>query len=219
MPQLPPDSAVHLKEWNFASVADCRNAGYRKVGNEYVRIDLAERVIKKAHEARGQGLEFALDMTFATSLGLSEEGLNALMRDAGFRRMESPGNVAAEVTDDHAEAPPADDIVVETVAELAPEPVELRPETVVENDSATPAQAPTEIAVQPASLTHWRWIGLRKPKPREQQQHRPKTGKPQHKPKGHGNSTRKSQSSMSKPTTAPSALALQLAALKEKMGN
>jgi len=89
MPVLPPESAVHLKEWKFASPAEARNAGYRRIGEEYVRIDLAERVIKKAHEARGQGNSVSMDMAFATSLGISNEGLKALMRDAGFRPAEA----------------------------------------------------------------------------------------------------------------------------------
>jgi ATP-dependent RNA helicase SUPV3L1/SUV3 len=90
MPQLPPESAVHLKEWKFAHPADARNAGYRRIGDEYVRIDLAERVIKKAHDARGQGNFFGMDMAFATSLGISDAGLKALMRDAGFRPADAP---------------------------------------------------------------------------------------------------------------------------------
>ena len=61
MPVLPPESAVHLKTWNFANPSEARNAGYRRIGDEYVRIDLAERVIKKAHEARGQNNAFGMD--------------------------------------------------------------------------------------------------------------------------------------------------------------
>jgi ATP-dependent RNA helicase SUPV3L1/SUV3 len=220
MPQLPPDSAVHLKEWNFASTADCRNAGYRRVGNEYVRIDLAERVIKKAHEARGQGLEFALDMTFATSLGLSEEGLNALMRDAGFRRMEPPA-VAANGEMDNQSDPAASEIgLEETAAEVGPVEFEAPMDVTTESEAPVMEGLSEKAAIaQPANLTHWRWIGLRKPKPRDQQQHRPKSGKPQHKPKGQINPTRAAQSTSAKPVAAPSTLALQLAALKEKMGN
>ena len=97
MPELPPESAVHLKVWNFANASEARNAGYRRIGDEYVRIDLAERVIKKAHEARGQGNLFGMDMAFATSLGISENGLRALMRDAGFRSAEQPPEPQAEV--------------------------------------------------------------------------------------------------------------------------
>jgi ATP-dependent RNA helicase SUPV3L1/SUV3 len=247
MPDLPPESAVHLKEWDFATPADCRNAGYRKIGDEYVRIDLAERVIKKAHEARGQALEFGMDMAFATSLGLSEEGLNALMRDAGFRRVE--GRVG-ELSQDEADSEtppirhpleggdPTPEVDVATAGAVESEAPELDsrlcgsdevlvgplvpPETEVTEDAAV--NEPGGISAEPApptrpvNLTHWRWVGLRKAKP--QQQHRPDRTKPKGKPKG----DRKPQSAAPKPQprsepAAPSALALQLAALKEKMGS
>ncbi|MFZ1476691.1 MAG: helicase-related protein, partial [Sphingorhabdus sp.] len=224
MPQLPPDSAVHLKEWNFASVADCRNAGYRKVGNEYVRIDLAERVIKKAHEARGQELAFALDMTFATSLGLSEDGLNALMRDAGFRRVEPPVEAIAEPLPQEENASDATASDAGEVSEIEPtENVEAEIQNPAAEDSSPDADlTEPEIvpiaAAQPLNLTHWRWVGIRKPKPRDQHPHRPQSGKPQHKGKGAGRPDRAPQPSTPKATAAPSALALQLAALQEKMG-
>jgi ATP-dependent RNA helicase SUPV3L1/SUV3 len=220
MPDLPPESAVHLKEWDFASIADCRNAGYRKIGNEYVRIDLAERVIKKAHEARGQALEFGMDMAFATSLGLSEEGLNALMRDAGFRRVEAKVEEAGEAVvavDPEAQMSETDvggieeAVAVEVFAETEP-----TSEEVAALETVEPATE-TTLPPQPVNLTHWRWVGLRKAKP--QQQQRPDRAKPKGKPKG----DRMPMSSALKPQprsepAAPSALALQLAALKEKMG-
>ncbi|MBK6706576.1 MAG: helicase [Sphingomonadales bacterium] len=238
MPDLPPESAVHLKDWNFASAADCRNAGYRRVGNEYVRIDLAERVIKKAHEARGQAMEFGMDMAFATSLGLGEEGLQALMRDAGFRRIEglsaqtdaavaesaTAGDSVAEaqavpeeMVQAETEAPAAEtEAVAEGVADdvpvAAPEPAEV----VEENAVPAEAVAPAAGSEQPANLTYWRWIGIRKAKPaprpaRTQERHPKKGGKPVQ--------SRPAAAAPAKPKNeAPSALALQLAALKEKMG-
>ena len=233
MPELPPESAVHLKEWNFASIADCRNAGYRRVGNEYVRIDLAERVIKKAHEARGQALEFGMDMAFATSLGLSEDGLQSLMRDAGFRRVVAipppsgegdqgealvKGHVEVVPMPDATAAPPETDTVASEVQENPPVPLHHPA------DGSPPhageelvAEAPKDIVPeQPSNLTFWRWVGIRKakpaPRPTRTQDRRPqKSGKPAHTPKP--------APAASKPKNeAPSALALQLAALKEKMG-
>ena len=194
MPELPPESAVHLKEWKFAHPADARNAGYRRIGDEYVRIDLAERVIKKAHEARGQTNLFGMDMTFATSLGISDDGLKALMRDAGFRAADAPV-AAAEVTTDEISA-------VEPVAAVDAEPVA----------EETPV-APEPAAPQPVLLTHWRWIGLPKPRPQEPRQQRARPNqKPQGKPKA---DTRPERAPVpSKPASPPSALALQLAALK-----
>ncbi len=234
MPELPPESAVHLKEWNFASTADCRNAGYRRVGNEYVRIDLAERVIKKAHEARGQALEFGMDMAFATSLGLSDAGLEALMRDAGFRpvaaKAEDP--TAVEATETHVSVETLTDETLETIAEdgadeatseVILESVEINASAATEADSSpapeqTAEPQPSTSSPQPVNLTHWRWVGIRKPKPVEQNGRRRDDRKPQ-KGKGPAREKRPAPQAINKPqAAAPSALALQLAALKDKLG-
>jgi ATP-dependent RNA helicase SUPV3L1/SUV3 len=222
MPELPPESAVHLKEWNFASIADCRNAGYRKVGNEYVRIDLAERLIKKAHEARGQGLEFGMDVAFATSLGLSDEGLEALMRDAGFRRIEALSEVISPQNGEGNQVQDGDGAQPDSIESEggAPMTVPLHQPEAGSPPSMGEELANTSTALEPApqtlTLTYWRWIGLRKPKPPMQH------GKPRP-AKGQKANGKKSQHSAKvapapKAEAAPSALALQLAALKEKMG-
>ncbi len=209
MPVLPPESAVHLKTWNFANPSEARNAGYRRIGDEYVRIDLAERVIKKAHEARGQNNVFGMDMAFATSLGISEAGLKALMRDAGFRPAD-----AAVVPEAAADAIPADETPVvdeSTPAEATPAP---EPEAAVEAtaaDAAPEQTAPKETA--PVVLTHWRWVGL--PKPRSPEQRRPHASAER---KPHASAKPKAKPDRTppapKPSAPPSALALQLAALK-----
>lgn len=197
MPELPPESAVHLKEWKFSHPGEARNAGYRRIGDEYVRIDLAERVIKKAHEARGQSNLFGMDMAFATSLGISEAGLKALMRDAGFRPAETP-------------VEKVEDAIEPAVDEAAPEQIEVIEAVAVPAQDEAAAPTPT----QPVVLTHWRWIGLPKPRPQEQrqQQARPERQKP------HVTAKPKHQSDRAppapKPASPPSALALQLAALK-----
>jgi ATP-dependent RNA helicase SUPV3L1/SUV3 len=207
MPVLPPESAVHLKTWNFANPSEARNAGYRRIGDEYVRIDLAERVIKKAHEARGQNNAFGMDMAFATSLGISEAGLKALMRDAGFRPAE-----AAVVNEAAADETPVVEEVTPAEATPAPE-VEAAAETAVADaDAVAPEQtAPKEIA--PVVLTHWRWVGL--PKPRPPEQRRPHASAER---KPHASAKPKAKPDRAppapKPSAPPSALALQLAALK-----
>jgi ATP-dependent RNA helicase SUPV3L1/SUV3 len=212
MPVLPPESAVHLKTWNFANPSEARNAGYRRIGDEYVRIDLAERVIKKAHEARGQNNAFGMDMAFATSLGISEAGLKALMRDAGFCPAE-----AVVVTEAAVDAVPAD----ETPMVEENTPVEATPtaeaEAAVEATAADAAAvvpqqtAPKETA--PVVLTHWRWVGLPKPRPPEQRRPQAAAERKPHasaKPKGKPDRAPPAP----KPSAPPSALALQLAALK-----
>jgi ATP-dependent RNA helicase SUPV3L1/SUV3 len=158
MPALPPESAVHLKDWKFASIAECRNAGYRKIGDEYLRIDLAERIVKKAHEARGMAMSFGMDMAFVTSLGVSDIGLNALMRDAGFKQTEAVvPEVMEPILDEtdirHSQEDGHDAIMESDVAE--------------NKDSVVTIEVPA--LTQPVILTHWRWVGIRKPKPQANQ--------------------------------------------------
>ena len=214
MPELPPESAVHLKAWNFANASEARNAGYRRIGDEYVRIDLAERVIKKAHEARGQGNLVSMDMAFATSLGISEAGLKALMRDAGFRPAEKAQEAQAEPEPTSDAMADAAQCVASDVAP-ASEPENVQPDAAGEQEAIA-----TEPTVAPApepqafTLKHWRWVGLPKPRPPEQRQQRAKpqhhkthaAGKPQAKPDR--------TPVAPKQNAQPSSLALQLAALK-----
>jgi ATP-dependent RNA helicase SUPV3L1/SUV3 len=196
---------VHLKEWKFANPSEARNAGYRRIGDEYVRIDLAERVIKKAHEARGQANLFGMDLAFATSLGISEAGLKALMRDAGFRPAEAP----AEATDE-AVIPVADEGIADPTDGII-EITEVESEPPVLSDAAPPVAT---VAPQPVVLTHWRWVGLPKPRAPEQRQQR---ARPEpRKPSSGGQAKAKPDRAPPppKPASPPSALALQLAALK-----
>ncbi|WP_324740794.1 helicase-related protein [Tsuneonella sp. CC-YZS046] len=62
-------------------------AGYRRAGKQAIRVDLAERILRAAHERRAntRGGRFAPDRVMATSMGLAQPGFDALMRDAGFR--------------------------------------------------------------------------------------------------------------------------------------
>jgi ATP-dependent RNA helicase SUPV3L1/SUV3 len=62
-------------------------AGYRRAGRQAIRVDMAEKLFRAAHEARAPGgRSFAFDPALATSMGLREEDFVALMRDGGFRR-------------------------------------------------------------------------------------------------------------------------------------
>ena len=62
-------------------------AGYRRAGRQAIRIDMAEKLFRAAHEQRtqGGGRNFPLDEALATSMGLRADSLVSLMRDAGFR--------------------------------------------------------------------------------------------------------------------------------------
>ena len=67
-------------------------SGYRRAGEQFVRIDMAERVVKAAHEARtkSQGKDrrapFRLDLALPVSIGLTEDAAIRLLGQAGFRR-------------------------------------------------------------------------------------------------------------------------------------
>ena len=229
MPDLPPESAVHLKAWTFANASEARNAGFRRIGDEYVRIDLAERVIKKAHEARGQGNVFGMDMAFATSLGISDAGLKALMRDAGFRPADKPAEPNANAEPSVSEvieveaapvAPLANIVVAQDNSEPAPAGADNAAADIVPDPKPEEA-APDAVAAavpQAVTLTHWRWVGLPKPRPPEQRAQRTKphqqkmhaTSKPQGKPQ---DKTERAPAA-AKQNAQPSSLALQLAALK-----
>jgi len=71
-------------------------AGYRRAGRQAIRLDMAEKLIRAAHDQRGQasakmdgGRSFRVDPALATSMGLAPDNFRSLMRDAGFR----PGEV------------------------------------------------------------------------------------------------------------------------------
>ncbi len=223
MPTLPPESAVHLKDWKFDSTAECRNAGYRKIGEEYLRIDLAERVIKKAHEQRGAAMSFGMDMAFVTSLGVSEDGLNALMRDAGFKKITPVVAPESEDTIGDAIEAPAE---LQAAAAIESATSEAPPETAAEEIS--PEVVAEQTPETPVNLSHWRWVGIRAvkahannraAKTRTTTTSRPvnnrSSAKPNNKtgeakPKARRNET----PTVSAPPSPPSSLALQLAALQ-----
>jgi ATP-dependent RNA helicase SUPV3L1/SUV3 len=71
-------------------------AGYRGAGSQAVRVDMAEKLFRAAHEARSAAgaRAFRLDPALATSMGLAADNFVKLMRDAGFRPGE-PRKLAA----------------------------------------------------------------------------------------------------------------------------
>jgi ATP-dependent RNA helicase SUPV3L1/SUV3 len=62
-------------------------AGYRRAGGQGIRVDLAEKLFRAAHEAReaARGRGFVLGPALPTSMGLLPDNYRKLMRDAGFR--------------------------------------------------------------------------------------------------------------------------------------
>ncbi|WP_408640448.1 helicase-related protein [Sphingobium chungbukense] len=67
-----------------------RIAGFRGFGEQMLRIDMAERMARTAHEAIAKNEAFTAQSPQIVSLGLSEEAFLQLMRLAGFRPIEAP---------------------------------------------------------------------------------------------------------------------------------
>ena len=74
-------------------------AGYRHAGSQAIRIDLAEKIFRAAHDARAklQGTtkggdrrrKFTLDLALPVSIGLEEDNAIRLLGQAGFRHQRS----------------------------------------------------------------------------------------------------------------------------------
>jgi ATP-dependent RNA helicase SUPV3L1/SUV3 len=62
-----------------------RIAGFRGFGPQMLRIDMAERMARTAHEAIAKGEAFTPLRPEIVSLGLSEPAFLELMRASGFR--------------------------------------------------------------------------------------------------------------------------------------
>ena len=65
--------------------------GYRRAGEQFIRIDMAERIVKAAHDARAKAQStdrrapFRLDLALPVSIGLTEDSAIRLLGQAGFR--------------------------------------------------------------------------------------------------------------------------------------
>jgi ATP-dependent RNA helicase SUPV3L1/SUV3 len=88
MPALPPQSSVVLPaDGDKALLA---RLGFRAAGPQMIRVDMAERIAQRAHEARAaaNGAE-PLDAALVVSLGLERAAVAKLMRDIGFLPAEA----------------------------------------------------------------------------------------------------------------------------------
>jgi ATP-dependent RNA helicase SUPV3L1/SUV3 len=83
MPSLPPAGAAML-----GPEADARGAAlaFRRLGREWIRIDLADRLASHARKVRSAGGTDPVDAELATSVGLNEAALARLMEEVGFTR-------------------------------------------------------------------------------------------------------------------------------------
>jgi ATP-dependent RNA helicase SUPV3L1/SUV3 len=83
MPKLAAAGAATL-----TSEADPRGAAlaYRRLGRDWIRIDLADRLASHARKVRSAGGDNPVNAELATSVGLSEEAIGRLMSEVGFTR-------------------------------------------------------------------------------------------------------------------------------------
>lgn len=212
MAKLTPDNAVHLKEWEFANGPQISQMGFRKVGNEYVRVDMAERLVKQAHEARSQGNIFAIDGGLATSLGMTDEVHHNLLEMAGFAKTdESPAvteTVAvAEVTDEAVSDPekPA----------LFQEKTEETPSKEILEDTPSPEATEQSAVEEVVTPQYWRWKGMGKAKGENRNKSHGKSPRKKSKP---GSGDQKPSRKKTEPVLATGGGAFdELAALKESM--
>jgi ATP-dependent RNA helicase SUPV3L1/SUV3 len=81
MPRLPEASAATLD-----GSADPRGAalGFRRLGQRWLRVDLADRLATHAHHVRAAKGNDPIDHALATSLGLDADTLKRLMAEIGF---------------------------------------------------------------------------------------------------------------------------------------
>jgi ATP-dependent RNA helicase SUPV3L1/SUV3 len=86
MPALPPQSSVVLPTPPDRTLLT--RLGFRAAGPQMIRVDMAERLAARAHEARAGRVEAAVDPAFVTSLGLQPATVAKLMRDIGFQPTE-----------------------------------------------------------------------------------------------------------------------------------
>jgi ATP-dependent RNA helicase SUPV3L1/SUV3 len=91
MPRLPAESDVVLAAPDGEGRALLQRLGFRALGPQMLRVDLAERLARHAHEARAAKGRPVVDQALATSLGLQPQAVAKLMRDLGFRAPEEGG--------------------------------------------------------------------------------------------------------------------------------
>jgi ATP-dependent RNA helicase SUPV3L1/SUV3 len=88
MPALPSPSSVVILAGEEERAALGR-LGFRAAGPQMVRVDMAERIARRAHEAKAAGEGPLIDPALVTSLGLQPQAVGKLMRDLGFREAQS----------------------------------------------------------------------------------------------------------------------------------
>jgi ATP-dependent RNA helicase SUPV3L1/SUV3 len=88
MPPLPAASSVVLATPEPEQRAILARLGFRPLGPQMLRVDLAERLARHAHGVRTGGEGTLIDEPLVTSLGLEPAAVRKLMRDLGFRQAD-----------------------------------------------------------------------------------------------------------------------------------
>lgn len=84
MPPLPL-AGLGLLDKPAPALADAaRMAGFRRFGDQMLRVDLVERIARAAHDARGKDRTAALDPALAVSIGVGGATFARIMRALGF---------------------------------------------------------------------------------------------------------------------------------------
>jgi ATP-dependent RNA helicase SUPV3L1/SUV3 len=92
---LPLAGAVLLPASDELDETGARIAGFRKLGDAWLRIDMAERLARGAHEAIAANKPYGADDPTIVSIGLNEASFLDLMRQAGFRPVPDAAEGAA----------------------------------------------------------------------------------------------------------------------------
>jgi ATP-dependent RNA helicase SUPV3L1/SUV3 len=85
MPELPAHATVVLPIPAEEARALLTRLGFRALGPQMLRVDLAERLARHAHEARAGKQASVVDEALATSIGLQPAAVARLMKEIGFR--------------------------------------------------------------------------------------------------------------------------------------
>lgn len=87
---LPQAGLTLIKAGDKFDQMGARIAGFRGFGDQMLRIDMAERMARTAHEVIAKGEAFTAQSPQIVSLGLGDESFLQLMRLSGFRPVDAP---------------------------------------------------------------------------------------------------------------------------------
>ena len=88
MPPLPMPGLTLLDRPSPELAASAAAAGYRRFGDQFVRIDLVERIARALHDQRRGKSDFVPDTLVATQIGVGEATTQRIMRALGFTPTE-----------------------------------------------------------------------------------------------------------------------------------